>query len=83
MAGWSIGPYGEGDFGVGNPNALVSVTGVVGSALFDPVGVAAGGEVEPAGFQHTVELGQETVITSANVFPAGVEGNGEVGVGYV
>ena len=45
MAGWSIGPYGEGDFGVGNPNALVSVTGVVGSALLDPVGVAAGAEI--------------------------------------
>jgi hypothetical protein len=68
MAGWSIGPYGEGDFGVGNPNALVSVTGVDASALLDPVGVAAGGEVEPAGVQAEVELGQDLVSTAANVF---------------
>ena len=33
MAGWSIGPYGEGDFGVGNPNALVNVTGVEDPSL--------------------------------------------------
>ena len=57
MPGWSIGPYGEGDFGVGNPNALVSVTGVEAHAELDPVGVAAGADVEPAGFQHTVDLG--------------------------
>jgi hypothetical protein len=59
--------------------ANTSVTGVIGSALLDPVGVAVGDSVEPAGFQHDVLLGQETVTAAANVLVTGVQAAGQVG----
>ena len=83
LAGWGVGFWGEGAWSVGNPNIIVSVTGVDASALLDPVGVAAGGEVEPAGFQAEVELGQEFVTAAANESVFGVEATGEIGTAVV
>jgi hypothetical protein len=45
MAGWSIGPYGEGEWGVGNPNALVDVTGVEATGQVGNATVQAKGSV--------------------------------------
>ena len=77
------GVEGEGELGTVVPRAAANVElnnfNIVGSVLFDPVGIAAGAAVTPAGFQNTVDLGQETVVAKANVFPTGVEGVTEIG----
>ena len=76
-----IGVQASGEVGtvVARAKGFTTVTGVDASALLDPVGVAAGSEIEPASFQAEVELGQETVFGTANVTLTGVEGVGETG----
>ncbi len=56
----SNGVIGQVSFSIGQ---YVYPVGIVRSVLLDPVGVAAGGDVEPAGFQAEVEIGQEFVVT--------------------
>jgi len=74
MAGWSIGPYGEGEWGVGNPNALVDVTGVQATGQTGNETVKAGGSVVLNGVnvQGNVFLDPVGVSAEANsILPAG------------
>ena len=78
MAGWSIGPYGEGDFGEGEPNAVINAVGVEAVGAIGTSFIRQSVEIAVTGVQASGELGE---LPSQLGWGIGPWGEGQWGVG--
>ena len=76
MLGWGLGPYGEGNFGEGEPNAIINATGVEAVGEIGTAFTRQSVDVVLTGVQTTGELGTLPRLLGWGIGPWGEGGWG-------